>query len=160
VPELASYSVSLALALYSRTEAVGTMGLFDGFTGSNVSLNPKMALAAGMIYITAADGHLDPNERGDVFKVVPDDAILDAALQFVRRTQFPQFLEQASRMLSPAQKLCLMLNMIDTAMGDGYLAPEEQTMLMQVAQAFQIPDTHLHPYVQTLMVKNNLTVFG
>jgi uncharacterized tellurite resistance protein B-like protein len=136
------------------------MGLFDGFSGQQINLTPKVALAAGMVYVSASDGHLDPNERGDVFKVVPDDNILDQGILFARRTPYPQFLDAASRVLSPAQKLCLILNAADMAMGDGFLAPQEQGMLAQMAQAFQIPDAHLQPYVQALMIKNNLSVFG
>lgn len=136
------------------------MGLFDGFQGTTVNLTPKVALAAGMVYVSAADGHLDPNERGDIFKVIPDDNVLDAGLQYVRRTAYPQFLQQCATLLSPAQKLCMILNIADMAMGDGFLAPNEQQMLVQMAQAFQIPDQHLQPYVQALMIKNNLSVFG
>ena len=136
------------------------MGLFDGFVGSNVQLTPRVALAAAMIYVSAADGHLDANERGDILKVIPSDHDLDNALQFVRRNAFAQFLEQAARILSPAQKICMWLNVADMAMGDGFLAPQEQQMLVAMAQYFQIPDAYLQPYVQCLMTKNNLTVFG
>lgn len=136
------------------------MGLFDGFQGQTINLTPKVALAAALVYVSAADGHLDPNERGDVFKVIPDDNILDQGILFARRTAYPQFLDQASRILSPAQKLCMILNAADLAMGDGYLAPQEQSMLAQMAQVFQIPDAHLQPYVQALMIKNNLSVYG
>lgn len=136
------------------------MGLFDGFGGQQIQLTPKVALVAGMVYISAADGHLDDSEIGDIMKVVPDEATVDAALQFTRRTGYQQFLEQAARLLSPQQKLCLFVNCADLAMGDGFLAPEEQQRLMYMAQFFQIPEAHLNPYIQTLMVKNNLTVFG
>ncbi|HSN96884.1 MAG TPA: TerB family tellurite resistance protein [Candidatus Nanopelagicales bacterium] len=136
------------------------MGLFDGFGGSQINLTPKIALVAGMIYVSAADGHLDDSEAGDILKVVPDRQALEAALQYVRRNSFQQFAEAASRILSPAQRMCLILNAADMAMGDGYLAPQEQQMLTQMQQHFQIPDAHLHPYVQAFMIKNNLTVFG
>lgn len=136
------------------------MGIFDGFGGSQVNLTPKVALVAGMIYVSAADGHLDDSEAGDILKVVPDRQVLEAALQYVRRNGFQQYLDAASRLLSPAQKMCLVLNAADMAMGDGYLAPQEQQMLAQMQQFFQIPDAHLHPYVQAFMIKNNLTVFG
>lgn len=135
------------------------MGLFDGFGGSQIQLTPKLALVAGMVYISAADGHLDDNEAGDILKVVPDGRTLEAALQFCRRVGYQQFLEEAARLLSPQQKLCIIVNCADMAMGDGYLAPEEQQRLMYMAQYFQIPDAHLHPYIQTLMVKNNLSIF-
>jgi hypothetical protein len=41
------------------------MGIFDGFGGKGANLTPHMALVAGMIYISAADGHLDDSEAGD-----------------------------------------------------------------------------------------------
>lgn len=136
------------------------MGLFDGFSGQQIQLTPKLALAASMVYTSAADGHLDDNEVGDILKVVTDGQVLDQALNFCRRTSFQQFLEQAARLLSPQQKMCIIVNCADMAMGDGFLAPEEQQRLQYMAQYFQIPDAHLHPYIQTLMVKNNLSVFG
>ena len=36
----------------------------------------------------------------------------------------------------------------------------DQQMLIQISQYYQIPDAHLQPYVQALMLKNNLSVFG
>lgn len=136
------------------------MGLFDGFGGSEIQLTPKLALVAAMVHISAADGHLDDNEASDILKVVPDGKTLELALQYCRRVGYQQFLEHATRILSPQQKMCIIVNCADMAMGDGYLAPEEQQRLMYMAQYFQIPDAHLHPYIQTLMVKNNLAVFG
>lgn len=136
------------------------MGMFDGFQGQQVTLTPKVALAATMIYLSASDGHLDPNERGDIFKVIPEDPVLDAALAYTRRTAFPMFLQQSAQLLSPQQKLCALLNAADLAMGDGHLAPQETAMLNQLSQAWQIPEAHLAPYVQCLIAKNNTTVFG
>lgn len=136
------------------------MGMFDGFGGQQIQLTPKVALVAGMIYLSAADGHLDDTEAGDIAKIVPDRQALDQALQYCRRVGFQQYLDQAARILSPQQKLCIILNCADMSMGDGYLAPEEQQRLMYMAQYFQIPEAHLHPYIQTLMVKNNVSIFG
>ena len=137
------------------------MGMFDGFGGQQqIQLTPKVALVAGMVYLSAADGHLDDNEAGDILKVVPDGRTLETALNYCRRVGYQQFLEEAARLLSPQQKMCVIVNCADMAMGDGYLAPEEQQRLMYMAQYFQIPDAHLHPYIQTLMVKNNIAIFG
>ncbi len=137
------------------------MGMFDGFGGQQqIQLTPKVALVAGMVYLSAADGHLDDNEAGDIAKIVPDRQALEQALQFCRRSSFQQYLDQAARILSPQQKLCIILNCADMSMGDGYLAPEEQQRLSYMAQYFQIPEAHLHPYIQTLMVKNNIAIFG
>lgn len=136
------------------------MGIFDGFSGSQIQLTPQLALAAGLIYVSAADGHLAEDERYDILKIVPDDNVLRLAQDYCRRTPFSQFLQQAAAILSPSQKLCMILNLADMAMGDGHLAVPEQQTLIQVQQAFGIPDDQLRPQVQALMVKNNLSVFG
>lgn len=136
------------------------MGLFDNFGGRSVQLYPKAALVATMLYLSEADGYLDDTEIGDLLKIVPDRQALDTALQYARRVGFTQFLDESNRMLSPQQKMCAILNAADLAMGDGHLAPKEQQMLNQIVQAWQIPEQYLGPYVQALMVKNNVAVFG
>jgi uncharacterized tellurite resistance protein B-like protein len=136
------------------------MGLFDGFLGQKVQLTPRTALVCGLLYVSGADGHLDENEIGDVLRVVPDRATLEAALKYCKQNGVDAFLQAASTMLSPQQKMCLMLNAVDLAMGDGNLDGAEQQLLMRYAQYFQIPDHVLQPHVQTFMIKNNLSVFG
>jgi uncharacterized membrane protein YebE (DUF533 family) len=136
------------------------MGIFDGFGGSQIKLNPQLTLAIGMIYLSAADGHLSEDERFDILRVVPDDALLKTALDYCRRTPMSQFIPQAAAILGPAQKLCMLLNMADVAMADGHFADEERQLLVQFQHAFGIPDETLGPYIQALMAKNNLTVFG
>ncbi len=136
------------------------MGIFDGFAGSQIKLTPQLALACGMIYLSASDGHLSEDERYDILKVVPDDNILRTALEYCRRTPMSQFVSQAAAILTPAQKLCMILNMADVAMADGHLAEEEREILVGYQLAFAIPDDTLAPYIQALMTKNNLGVFG
>jgi len=136
------------------------MGLFDGFLGENPQLTPRVALIAGLIYVSDADGHLDESEIGDVLRVVPDRATLEAALRYCKQNDVQTFLQAAAAMLTPQQKLCLMLNAIDLAMGDGNLDGAEQQLLMQYAEVFEVPEQVLQPHVQTFMIKNNLSVFG
>lgn len=136
------------------------MSLFDGFSGNQIQLNPQLALAAGLVYVSAADGHLAEDERYDILKIVPDDNVIRIAQDYCRRTPYGQFVQQAAAILSPSQKLCMILNIADMAMGDGHLAGQEQQSLVQMQQAFGIPDDQLRAQVQTLMAKNNLSVFG
>ncbi|MBZ0118594.1 MAG: TerB family tellurite resistance protein [Sandaracinaceae bacterium] len=136
------------------------MGVFDGFMGSSVQLDPKLCLAAGMIYVHAADGHLAAEEKYDLLRVIPDDATISRALQYVRMTPLPQFLQQANMLLTPQQKMCMILNMADTSMGDGHMGDQERAILVQAQQAFGIPDQALTVYVQGLMMKNSYQLFG
>ena len=134
--------------------------MFDGFKNATVQLTPRAALVATMIYLSSADGHVEDSEIGDILKVVPDRQAFDTAIQYTKRCGFAQFLEETSRMLSPQQKMCAILNAADLAMGDGHLAAAETAMLRQIAGAWQIPDQYLTPYVHALMAKNNISVFG
>ncbi len=136
------------------------MGLLDEFLGQKIQLTPRTALVAGLLYVSGADGHLDDNEIGDVLRVVRDRSTLEAALEYCKQNDVQTFLEAAATMLSPQQKMCLMLNAIDLAMGDGHLDGAEQQMLMQFADYFEIAEQVLTPHVQTFMIKNNLNVFG
>jgi uncharacterized tellurite resistance protein B-like protein len=131
----------------------------DSCTGPDAGLTPRTALIAALIYISGADGNLDDNEIGDVLRVVPDRATLVAALEYCKQHDVETFLAAAAAMLTPEQKLCLMLNAIDLALGDGMLASAEQELLLQYAQEFGIPEHDLQPHVRTLMSKNDLRVF-
>ncbi len=136
------------------------MGLFDGYQGANIQLTPRAALVATMLYLSAADGHLENSEIDDLLKIVPDRQALDTALQYTKRFGLQQFLAQTAAMLSPQQKMCAILNAADLAMGDGHLAPGETAMLQQIVAAWQVPEQYLSPYIQALMMKNNRSVIG
>lgn len=136
------------------------MGVFDGFQGTQIQLTPQVGMAAGLIYVAAADGNLDPDEKGDILKIVPDDATLNQGIAYARINPWPAFLPAIAAVLTPQQKLCMILNIADMAMGDGNLAPREMQMLNEMQRAFGIDDQTISPYVQALMTKNNLTPFG
>ena len=137
------------------------MSAFNGFNQQTPApaLNPRLALVAAIIYIGSADGRIDDDEINEILKFAKTKQTLHAALEYTRRCSYEQFLQAAGSTLSPQQKLCAILNCADMAMGDGFLAPAEQQRLQLMAQWFQIPDAHLQPYVQTLMLKNNTGVF-
>jgi hypothetical protein len=90
---------------------------------------------------------------------VPDRATLEAAIEYCKRHEVEDFLAEAAGVLSPEQRLCVMLNAIDLALGDGMLAEAEQQLLLLYAESFEIPDQVLQPHVRTFMAKNNLRVF-
>ena len=127
------------------------MGIFDGFGGSQVKLDAPTALAAGMVYISAADGHLDESERLNILKVIPDDRVLRNGLEYCRRNGVQQFIQAAANLLTPQQKMCMLLNMADMAMGDGHLDEAERQLLVQFQNAFGISDDQISVYVQGLM---------
>ena len=64
----------------------------------------------------------------------------------------------AAPILRPEQRLCIILNMIDSAMADGEAEPQEQQLIMQFAQAFGLTENDLTPHFRTLVAKNDRSV--
>lgn len=135
------------------------MWIFDRREKGSIPLTPSLSLAIGMVYVTGADGHLSESERLDLRKVIPDDRILDRALEYCRRTPTSRFLAECAPLLTGEQKLCMLLNMADGAMADGELADEELQVLAEFQRAFAVSDETMAPHVGTLTLKNDRRLF-
>jgi hypothetical protein len=57
------------------------MGLFDGYQGANIQLTPRAALVATMLYLSAADGHLENSEIDDLLKKTISAGCLTPSMQ-------------------------------------------------------------------------------
>ena len=123
------------------------------------TLNRRLSMAIGMTYATAAVGYLSETERVDLHKVIPDDELLEQALEYTRRTPTTDFLAACGPLLTAEQKLCLLLNMIDVSMSDGKLQGEERALLTEFQNAFGISDSTLEPHLVTLTLKNDRRAF-
>ena len=121
----------------------------------DLTLTPELALAAGMLYVVAADGHLTEAERNDLAKVIPNDKLLDRGLDYCRRVPTTDFATACVALLDEDQRLCLMLNMVDAAMADGNIADEERELLANFQDAFGITADTLAPHLRTLACKND-----
>jgi len=135
------------------------MGIFGSREKPRPELTPKLCLAIGMVYITAADGYLSEVERYDLRKVLPDEEVLQRALEYCSHTPTTDFLEQCARLLDAEQKLCLLLNMADAGMADGDFAEEERQVLTEFQKAFGIADEAVAPHLASLTVKNARQIF-
>lgn len=137
------------------------MGLFGMFKGAPLEMSPRRALAISLIYCMASDGELAPEEAGHLVSVMGKGATrdeLDRCLKYVRANGPDKFLEEATPKLSEQQRLCIVLNMIDSAMADGTAEEGEQKLIAQFQQAFGLTDEALHPYFQALVAKNDRSV--
>lgn len=136
------------------------MALFGSAAKQVFELTPRAALAIGMVYVIAADGQLQDVERDDVRKVIPDDAVLNQALDYCRRIPTSQFIGDCRTLLNAEQKLCMLLNMWDAAMVDGEVGEEELAILEEFRAGFEISTPALAPHVESLTLKNNRHSFG
>ncbi|MGG5810323.1 TerB family tellurite resistance protein [Falsiroseomonas sp. CW058] len=126
-----------------------------------LDLTPRNCLAVALLYCMASDGEMDQEEIGHLVSVMGQGATrqaVDAALRYCRATKPEEFAAAASARLRPDQKLCIILNMIDSAMSDGQAEPEEQRLVMGFMQAWGLPEAELEPHFRTLAAKNDRNV--
>lgn len=138
------------------------MGLFDMFKGSApLEITPRRAMTVSLIYCMGADGEIDPEEIGHLLSVLGRNATredLDRCLKYARSTPIETFLQEAAPKLGEPQRLCILLNMTDSAMADGEAEQGEQQLIARFQQAFGLSDAALEPYFRALVAKNNRAV--
>ncbi|GIX53163.1 tellurite resistance TerB family protein [Sphaerotilus sulfidivorans] len=150
------------------------MGLFDMFkSDSGDKMTPHLAFTTSLIYMMSADGEMDSEEVGHLLSVLggKDDgrgtigvgaqnqALLDSALKYRRKNSLDTFLAEAAPLLSDAQKMCILINLLDSSLADGQPEPEEQQMFGKFLQAFGITEERFRPFFEVIMLKNDRSVF-
>lgn len=150
------------------------MGLFDMFkSDSGDKMTPHLAFATSLLYMMSADGEMDNEEVGHLLSVLggQDDgsgtigvgaqsrALLDSALKYRRSNSIDTFLQTAAPLLSDAQKMCILVNLIDSSLVDGQPEPEEQQLFGKFLSAFGISEERFRPFFEVIVLKNDRTVF-
>lgn len=138
------------------------MGLFDMFKGGGATeITPRRALTVSLIYCMGSDGEIDPEEVGHLMSVLGRNATrdeLDRCLKYARATPIEKFLEEATPKLDPTQRMCILLNMIDSAMSDGEAEEGERQLIERFQQGFGIDYAGLEPHFRALAIKNDRRV--
>jgi uncharacterized tellurite resistance protein B-like protein len=148
------------------------MGLFDMFKGDSEEMTPHFAFAASLLYMMGADGEFDNEEIGHLLSVLGgakeggsigvganNKVLLDRAVKYTRKNTIDAFLAEAAPVLTDAQKMCLLVNLIDSSLSDGQAEPEEQVLFGKVMQAFGITEERFKPFFEVIVLKNDRSVF-
>jgi uncharacterized tellurite resistance protein B-like protein len=150
------------------------MGLFDMFkSDSGDKMTPHLAFATSLIYMMSADGEIDHEEIGHLLSVLggadqgngtvgvgaQNQALLDNAVKYRRKNSIDTFLQEATPLLSDAQKMCMLVNLIDSSLVDGQPEPEEQVLFGKFLQAFGVSEERFRPFFEIMVLKNDRTVF-
>ncbi len=151
------------------------MGLFDMFKGdTGTQMTPHLAFATSLLYMMSADGEIDNEEVGHLLSVLGgsdngggqigvganNQNLLDNAIKYRRRNSVETFLAEATPLLTDAQKMCILVNLIDSSLADGQPEPEEQALFAQFLQAFDITEERFRPFFEVIAVKNDRSVFS
>ena len=149
------------------------MGLFSMFRGDRGDkMTPHLAFATSLIYMMGADGEMDNEEIGHLLSVLGGEDVggaigvgannrelLDRAIKIARTTPIDKFLADATPLLTDAQKMCILLNLLDSSFADGQPEQQEQALFYKIMGAFGISDERFRPFFEVIMVKNDRTVF-
>jgi uncharacterized tellurite resistance protein B-like protein len=149
------------------------MGLFDMFKGDKgEGMTPHLAFATGLIYMMASDGEIDNEEVGHLLSVLGGESkggvigvgaqnreLLRKAQEYVRKHTPDQFIQEAAPLLSDAQKMCILTNLVDSSLADGEAEPEEQVLFGKFLQGFGISEGRFRPFFEVLVLKNDRSVF-
>jgi hypothetical protein len=120
----------------------------------------------------SADGEMDNEEVGHLLSVLGGEKsggsigvgaqnkqMLDRALNYRQKNSIDKFLEEATPILTDAQKMCILMNLLDSAFSDGEAEPEEQALFAKIQAAFGVSDERFKPFFEVLMIKNDRAVF-
>lgn len=150
------------------------MGLFDMFKGdTSTEMTPHLAFATSLLYMMAADGEMDNEEVGHLLSVLGGSNegngtigvgannrhLLDTAMKYKRKNSVETFLQEASPLLTDAQKMCILVNLLDSSLVDGQPEPEEQMLFGKFLQAFGIGEDRFRPFFEVIALKNDRAVF-
>lgn len=150
------------------------MGLFDMFkSDAGTEMTPHLAFVVALIYMIAADGKIQNEEIGQLLAVLggekgsdgvigvgaQNEKLLRSAQRYVESHPVDQFIQEASPLLTDAQKMCILTNLCDSLLSDGTADPTEQKMFYNFLQGFQVPEERFQPFFEVIMLKNDRTVF-
>jgi hypothetical protein len=85
--------------------------------------------------------------------------LFERAIKYVRKNPLDKFLSEAALILTDAQKMCILVNLVDSSLSDGESEREEQEMFDKFLKAFGISEERFRPFFEVIVLKNDRSVF-
>lgn len=139
------------------------MGLFDMFKGdTQIEMTPKLAFTVSLLYMVASDGGVDTEEVGQLLSVIGEHNrdLLDLAVKYARNNNIDQFLPVANSVLNPQEKMCVLLNLLDSLLSNGQADRAEQELFARFLNAFGVSEGEFQPYFDMIALKNDKSMFN
>ncbi|MGK5508919.1 TerB family tellurite resistance protein [Brevibacillus formosus] len=149
------------------------MGLFDMFkTDKGEEMTPHFGFACSLLYMMKSDGEMDHEEIGQLLAVLGGEEsngvigvgannrqLLENAMKYTRNNSIEKFLSEVTPLLTDAQKMCILVNLIDSSLADGQPEHEEQELFGKFLTAFNISEDRFRPFFEVIVLKNDRGVF-
>jgi len=131
------------------------LGRYVGVRDERQPMTPHFALAISLLYMLTADGSIGEQEVGQLEAVIGEfEGLQNVALKYVRTVKLKQFLDEASALLRPEQKIYILTNVCDSMLSDGEVAPLEDKLFINMLSAFEFTEKTFARYLQVLETKN------
>lgn len=131
------------------------LGKYGGVKSERQPMTPHFALAIALLYMLTADGAIGTQEVGQLEAVIGEfDGLQSVALKYVRATKLKQFLDEATALLKPEQKIYILANVCDCMLSDGEVARLEDKLFLSMLTAFGFTEKTFARYLKVLETKN------
>jgi uncharacterized tellurite resistance protein B-like protein len=131
------------------------LGRYAGVREERQPMTPHLALACALLYMLTSDGSIGVQEVGQLETVLGEfEGLQKAALTYVRSVKMNAFLNEASVVLQPEQKLFILTNVCDSMLADGEVAGIEDKLFMSMLRAFGFNEATFARFHQVIETKN------
>mgnify|MGYP000034041445 CR=1 FL=1 len=131
------------------------LGRYIGVREERQPMTPHLALACALLYMLTSDGSIGAQEVGQLEAVLGEfDGLQKVALIYVRSVKMKSFLDEASAVLKPEQKLFILINVCDSMLADGEVASIEDKLFMSMLSAFGYNEAAFARFHQVIETKN------
>ena len=131
------------------------LGKYAGVKDERQPMTPHFALAIALLYMLTSDGSIGTQEVGQLEAVIGEfEGLQNVALKYVRSIKLKQFLDEASALLKPEQKIYILTNVCDSMLSDGEVAHLEDKLFLSMLTAFGFTEKTFARYWQVLETKN------
>nr|WP_242071800.1 TerB family tellurite resistance protein [Brevibacillus formosus] len=135
-------------------------------------MTPHFGFACSLLYMMKSDGEMDHEEIGQLLAVLGGEEnngvigvgannrqLLENAMKYTRNNSIEKFLSEVTPLLTDAQKMCILVNLIDSSLADGQPEREEQELFGKFLTAFNISEDRFRPFFEVIVLKNDRGVF-
>ncbi len=122
-------------------------------------LTMKVGLSAALHAMIYIDDEAVAREVDQFNLIINDPELKAAGLTYFRYKGAMQLIDELAALYDATQKRCLLANLIEIALVDRKLKPEEYEFIQYICKAFGIGQEELGAMYALLLLKNNLAVF-
>ncbi len=131
------------------------LGKYTGVRDERQPMTPHFALAIALLYMLTSDGSIGTQEIGQLEAAIGEfEGLQNVALKYVRSVKLKQFLDEASALLRPEQKIYILTNVCDSMLSDGEVAHLEDKLFLSMLTAFGFTEKTFARYLKVLETKN------